>query len=247
MKTRDDIFTEVLVRNNRTTTDGFITDTLLKNWYTQAHVMAMAQHKWPFTEGRIATTFAGGNGDYGDEWYFEGYKANSFRKILVGGKKLTKLNFEDYEIFREVEPISNDRVFSEFGRVVYINPNSDVSGTLVAYGQYQPYIDVTDETALTLFSGFDEEGNEALIQEMSSYLQERQNATPTIVRGKIISQSIASHQNALEILDRIWQRVLDERAMFKTHRDRGGMFDRIDVLNQNRYSDTLRRDQFPNF
>lgn len=242
MRTRDDIFTEVLVRNNRTTTDGFITDTLLKNWYTQAHIFAMSQHKWPFTEGRIQTTFTAT-----EEWSFEGVKSDSIRMIQIGGKRLTKLNFEDYQIFRETEPTGNDRVFSDFSRVIFINPNIDASGTLVAYAQYQPYVDVTDETALTLFSGFDEEGNEALIQEMSSYLQERQSAVPTIVRGKIISQSIASHQNAMDILDRVWKRFLDEQAMYKTHPDRGGIFDRIDVLNQNRYSDTLRRDQFPNF
>src|SRR3990167_4083415 len=62
MKTRDDIFTEVLVRNNRTTTDGFITDTNLKAWYRDAHVWASAYHKWPFSEGRVSTTFTTGGG-----------------------------------------------------------------------------------------------------------------------------------------------------------------------------------------
>lgn len=242
MRTRDDIFAEVLVRNNRTTTDGFITDTLLKNWYTQANIFATAQHKWPFTEGRVQTTFTAR-----EEWNFEGYKDNSFRMMIIGGKRLTKLNFEDYQIFRETEPTSNDRVFSDYGRIVFVNPFADVSGTLVAYGQYQPYIDVTDETALTLFSGFDEEGNEALIQEMSSYLKEREGVIPTMSGGRPTSASITAHLNAVALLERVWQRILDEQAMYKTHPDRGGMFDRIDVLNQNRYSDTLRRDQFPNF
>lgn len=222
MFSRDDIFREVLVRNNRTTTDGFITDTILKNWYIQATDWAYSYKKWPFTEGRIQTTFTTGGGNNNDEWYFEGYKANSFRFIQVGGKRLEKRNFTDYQILLEEEPGKTDRIWAEFSRVIYINPNADVSGSVVAYCQYNPVIDVTNETAPTLFSGFDEEGNEALILEMSGKLFDKENQAE--------KTSIIAHQKATALLDAMWQRVLDERYTAQTDLDRGGLFKRIDVL-----------------
>ena len=230
LKTRDDLFTEVLVRNNRSTTDSFITDTMLKSWFASAHIWASAYHKWPFTEGRIQTTYAST-----EEWSFEGYKADSFRILQVGGKRLQKLNFEDYQIMREETPEADDRVFSDFGRTVFINPNADVSGTLVAYGQYQPYVDVTDETGVTIFSNYDEEGNEAMVEKMSGYLKRREH----------LAQEAELHdQRAVAKLDEVWSRVQGERYAYQTHPERGGMFERIDVVNGGIEDDILTRNQF---
>lgn len=244
MTTRDDIFTQVLVQNNRTTTDGFITDTMLKSWYTNALDWAYSYHKWPFTEGRIQTTFATGGGPNSDEWYFEGYKANSFRFIQVGGKRLEKRNFTDYQILLEEEPGKTDRIWAEFGRTIFINPNADVSGTLVAYNQYNPVVDVTNETAPTLFSGWDEEGNDAIVSYMTSQMFQRENQTPTVVRGKPISPAIIAMENATELLDQVWKRILDERYTAQTDSDRGGMFKRIDILRGRGQDEINSRNQF---
>lgn len=230
MRTRDDIFTEVLVRNNRTTTDGFITDTILKSWFKEAHVWGAGFKKWPMTEGRVSTTFTGA-----EEWSFEGYKTDSFRILQIGGNRLQKLNFEDYQIMREETPESSDRVFSDFGRVVFINPNADVSGTLVAYGQYQPYIDITDENGLTIFSDFDEEGNEALVEKMTGYLKRREH----------LAQEAELHdQRAAQKLLEIWQKIQDEQYAYQTSPERGGWMKRIDVINGCNYDDTLKENQF---
>jgi hypothetical protein len=230
LRTQGDIITEVLVRNNRTTTDGFITDTILRGWYFDAIIWAASYHKWPFTEGRMSTTWAGV-----EEVYFEGFKSDALRMLQIGGKRLTKLNFEDYQIFREESPESNERVFSDFGRVVYINPRIDASGTVVAYTQYQPTVDVTDETNQTIFSGYDEEGNEALVEKMTSYMKRREHE-PDEAEG---------HDKRAETkLDEVWGRIQDEQYAYKTHPDRGGMFERIDVVNGSRRSDEIKRDQF---
>lgn len=230
-----DIQTEVLVRNNRTTTDAFVTDAMLQDWTRQAHKWAASLHKWPFTEGRITTTFAAGTGAGGDEWSFEGYKADSFRLVQVGGKRLLKLNFEDYQILREVEPSADDRVYSDFGRLVFINPEADVSGSLTAYGQYEPVIDPTDLTAATVFSGYDEEGNEAIVEKMTSYLKEREH----------LPQEVQLHdQRATAKLEEIWKRVLDEQYAYQTHPDRQGMFKRFNVLRGTAEDELVKRDQF---
>lgn len=229
-----DIFTEFLVRNNRTTTDSFITDAMLQDWTRMSHTWAASYHKWPFTEGRIQTTYAGGGGPDGDEWFFEGYKSDSLRLLQVGGKLLTKLNFADYQIFREESPSATDRVFSDFGRTVFINPRADVSGTLTAYLQYAPTIDPTDLTANTIFSGFDEEGNESIVEKMMSYFKRREH---------LVQEAELHDQRAAVKLEEIWKRTLDEQYAYQTHPDRGGMFKRFNVLD-GRPGDEIKRDQW---
>lgn len=225
-----DIMTEVLVRNNRTTTDSFVTDAMLQDWTRMAHTWGAAYHKWPFTEGRTSTTWAST-----EEWNFEGYKADSFRIVQVGGKRLKKLDFANYQIFREEEPSAEERVFSDFGGLVFINPNIDLSGTLTAWGQYQPSVDPTDLTATTVFSGRDEEGNEALVEKMSGYLKRREH----------LAQEAELHdQRASAKLDEIWKRVLDEQYQYQTHPDSGGMFKRFDVLRGGITDEIFKRDQW---
>lgn len=229
--TTSDLITEVLARNNRSTTDGFITDAMLNGWVGQAHLWAAAYHKWPFTEGRVSTTYTSAQ----EEWNFEGYKSDSFRIIQVGGKRLQKLNFEDYQIMREESPDANDRVYADFGRTVFINPNADVSGTLTAYGQYMAIVDATGaDQSVSVFSTYDEEGNEAILEKMTGYLKRREH----------LPQEAELHdQRAAAKLDEIWKRIQDEQYAYQTHPDRGGMFERFDVLD-GRPSDEIKRDQF---
>lgn len=226
--TTGDIMTEVLVRNNRTTTDSFITDAMLQDWLREAHTWASSQKKWPFTEGRVSTTYTGS-----EEISLEGYKADSLRFIQIGGKRLQKLNFEDYQIFREEEPNSNERVYSDFGRVVFVNPNVGLSGTLVAYGQYQPTLDPTDLTAETVFSSWDAEGNEAIIEKMTSYLKRREH---------LPDEAELHDQRATAKLEEVSTRIGQEQ--FAYHTTDRSMFKRIDVIDGYREDEMFRRDQF---
>ena len=234
LRTRDDIFTAFLVRNNRSTTDSFITETNLKNFYKDSVLWAASQKKWPATEGRVQTTFAAGLGPGTDEYYFEAYKQDSFRVLQIGGKRLRKLNFEDYQTFREEESDSTERVWSDFHRTVFINPNIDLTGTLVAYGQFQPIVDVTDETGVTFFSDYDDEGNEAIVEKMNSYLKQREHLIDEVV--------VFDHRASLK-LNEVWNRVLDEQQKYQTHISTGGRFSRFDALNGT-FPDRVSEDQF---
>lgn len=216
MRTRDDLFTEVLVRNNITTTDTFITDATLKNWFRDAHIWAASFHKWPMTEGRVSTTFVAT-----EEWMIEGYKADSFRMIQIGGNRLTKLNFEDYQTFREEEPSGDDRVFSSFGKLVFINPYVGLTGTMTAWGQFQPYVDVTDETGVTIFTDWNDEGNEGIFEKMTCFLKHRLGNA---------SDAELHDQRAAAKLDEVWKHYQQEQFKKQTHPDSGGMFKRFDVL-----------------
>jgi len=96
LRTNNDIITEVLVRNNRTTTDSFITDTTIQGWLKDAHIWAAGFKKWPMTEGKNSTTAASAvlsPEGYTTIAYPEGYKADSIRLLTVGGKRFNKKNF----------------------------------------------------------------------------------------------------------------------------------------------------------
>ena len=223
-----DFIDEVLVELSASTTSGYYSDTIIKDWIKQGHSFATSYRKWPMTEGRVSTTYAST-----EEWSFEGYKPDSFRIMTVGGKRLQKLNFEDYQIFKEERPDSNDRVFTDFGGLVYINPNIDASGTLVAYGQYNPVLDTTDLTATTVFTNWDIEGNRAILHEMLSY---------AYFREREFNQSEVHHKRAIELLDGVYDRINKEQYAYQT-KDRG-MFERFDVLKGGMNEELIKRDQW---
>ncbi len=232
LRTTGDIITEVLVRNNRTTTDGFITDGILQSWLKTAHMFVTSYHKWPLTEGRTSTTFASfvSNEDgYLQGSYPEGWKSESIRSLTIGGKKVTKTNFYKFQKFIEDNPQDTSRIFTDRGKIIYINPRIDLSGTVTAWGQYTPILDVTDMTATTIFSDSDEEGNEAIVFMMSSYLFERESPSAGVSKGKVVSPSIAKIQKAIDVLDLLWKRVADEQFGYNTPLD-DGMWKRFDVL-----------------
>jgi len=221
--TKENVFTEVLVRNNRTTTDGFITQAMLSDWYIDANLWAGSVYKWPFTEGRVSTTFASGGGTDSDEYNFEGYKADSFRIVTVGGERLTKLKFADYLIMKEESPDSTDKVFSDFNRTMFINQNAGLSGNTVCYGQVQEAIDATDEDHESVFTNWDREGNEAIVSKMSSYLKRREHQ---------LDEAQAFDLEAQTSLDKIWKKIQDEQYAYQTSPDREGIFSYFPVVDE---------------
>ena len=126
-------------------------------------------------------------------------------------------------------------MFSDFGRTLFINPNADVSGSLVAFGQYTPSIDPTDLTATTIFSDYDEEGNEAYVEKMTSFLKRREH---------LAEEAELHDQRASAKLDEIWKRVIEEQYAYQSGKSSSGMFDRIDVVRGNYESEEFKRNQF---
>lgn len=213
---------EILLRTGKSTTSGWVSDTNLKNWINQSHRWAAGQKKWPMTEGRIQTTFTTGTGPNSDEWDFEGYRADSFRLMQIAGKRVQKLNYEDYLIYREEKPNGTGRCYSDIDGVVVINPNIDLSGTVTAWGQYLPAnFDITDETSETIFTEGNDDGNEAVIEKAIGYAYKRD--------GKK-RESLEQNLVAKQILDELWENIKQEQSVNQTTEERGGMYRRFDVL-----------------
>jgi len=231
INTQGDIINDVLVQSNVSTTAGFYTDSMLSTFASKAQTWAAARHKWPFTEGRVSTTFAGTE----ENGYPEGWKPDSIRILQVGGKLLKKVGYADFLRYKEDYPQGTEKIYSDHGGLYFINTASGVSGTTVLWGQFlPPKLDATDTSALTVFSGTAEEGNEAIVEEMISYCLKRE---------KNLTESVAHHQNAVLILDGLWKRIQDEQ--YQNHTIAGdGMFKRFSVVEGGFKEDIFKRDQF---
>lgn len=235
LSTASEIISEVLVRNNRTTTDGFVTDDMLEAWLKSSNTYCVAKYKWPLSEVRDQSLAWTGAEEVPYSSFSVKFKADAIRILQIGGKRLRKIAFEEYTIFREKYPSDNERVFSDFGRVLYINPYADVSGTIAAFGQYAPTIDPTDDTATTIFSNFDEEGNEAIVEKMTGYLKRREH---------LPDEAELHDQRADTKLQGLYEKIQAEQYKYHTGKDSEGMFTRIDVLNGDYHTELNRRDQF---
>lgn len=235
LSTVSDIINEVLVRNNRTTTDSFVTDDMLEDWLRTANNYCATQHKWTLSEVRDYTTSWDGSEMIDYSSFTVSFKADSIRILQIGGKRLEKRSFEDFLIMREERPSAKDRVFSDFGRVLYVNPGADVSGSIAAFGQYAPQIDPTDDSATTIFSTFDEEGNEAIVEKMTEYMKRREH---------IPDEAELHGQRTDLILQKVWKKMQDEQFKYQTGPDTDGMFKYFDVLEGGYRNELYRRDQF---
>lgn len=237
LTTSGDIITEFLVRNNRTTTDGFITDSTAQGWLKEAHKWACGYHKWPFTEGRVSTTFASVTNE--DGWstlsYPEGWRSDSVRLLTIGGKHFDKKNFYKFQSFLEDNTGDSSKIYTDRERQIYINPSaSSLSGTAVLWGQYQPVLDVTDLTSNTIFSLYEEDANEALVEKMTAYLKRREHQA---------FESQVNEQTAQAHLDALWSRVQSEQYAY-TDTLNEGMWKRFDVLKGGFKEDIFKRDQW---
>lgn len=219
-----EIKNEVLVLLGTSTSVAFYTDTILNNWVDKAHKWAAGVHKWPFTEGRVSTTYASlatnEDGDLVGE-YPEGWKSDSIRYLTIGGKVLKKTLFQRFRQFREERSSQDDKIFTDYGRLYYVNPNTALSGTVTAWGQFTPAdLDGTDPNSETIFSPT-ETGNEAIVEKVLEYARIREGNP----------QEAQLHSaRARTILEELWMQWKDEQFGYQDHNVSDGMFKRIDFL-----------------
>lgn len=236
MKTVAELKKSFLVRNGVTTTTAFYTDDVLNQFADDAHQWAAASYKWPITEGRVSTTFASLVTDEDGFWvgsYPEGWKTDSIRQLKIGGKRLNKKSFYEFQNFVEDQPSNTERIFSDYSQRYYINPNIDLSGTVTVWGQYTPTT-LEGDAANTVFSNYQEEANEAVVLKMLEYGMWRER------KG---TEAQAFADKADKKLAEVWKLVQDEQFGYQTA-DNDGMFERFDVVRGGFRDDIFKRDQF---
>jgi len=229
-RTIGNIIDAVLVRGNVTTTAaGLYTDTVMKSWVNDAHRWAAGFSKWPFTEGRYSTTFTGEETPYP-----EGWKSDSIRYLEIGGERFKKVLFQTYKMYREDVSNGEDKIYSDYVRTIFVNTLSGATGTMTVYGQYTPAeMDTSLPSSTTVFSDAEDDGNEAIVEEILRYSKIRE--------GKYDEANV-HHTRAIDILTNIRERPAGEQFGYQSHET--GMWSRVDILGGEYYSDALKRDQW---
>src|SRR3990167_1853080 len=217
-----DIKDEVIRRAGISSTVAYFTDAILDDWLDNAHKWAAGYKKWTVTEGRVKTTYvADSTSEEMGLAYPENWRPDSIRFLQVGGKRFKKTNFIKYQEFREDNSSSQDKIFSDFGRLYYVNPNAYVAGTTTLLGHFTPAdFDFTDNTAKTVFSDTVEEANEAIVEKVLAQVKQRQQKT---------DEALLHEKRAREILLEELEQIQEEQFAYQEH-EGDGLWKRIDVL-----------------
>jgi len=222
---------DVIVKLGITTTTAFWTDAILDDFIDEAYTWTTGYKKWPFTEKRDIS--ANTSDETEIHTYPSDFKTDSIRILTVNDKIVRKVDFQQYLRFREQQSSNTKRIYSDFNRTYYINPNMDISGTIHSYGQYFPALDPTDETSTTVFSGAEEDGNEAISEKALEYAR---------IREQKFNEAKTHRENAKRILDDVWDRIADEQYAYQPEGE--GMWRHVDVVSGAYRTDLFRRDQF---
>ena len=208
-------------------------ETELSRWLRLSRNEAVARNPWPFTEGRLEIASASGTEKYD---YPLILKSDSLRYLTVNDKRYDKKLFEDYLKYKEDYSSGSNKIYSDRNRVLYINHLADDFGnSIVCYGQVIVTGSVDSQTATTVFSTAEPEGDEAIIQlAYSKALGSEKMNKPT--------QAKKERSEAFEILDGIWKRIQDKQHTYQTKDT--SMFKRMDILGGGYEGEIRSRKQF---
>jgi hypothetical protein len=193
--------------------NDLFTDTDLGEFIKLAVMKAWDYKPWDFTEGsKTATTISdmitSGYADYPQD-----IQSGSLYLLKINGYEYKKLIFQDYLKFFEDYPTSNERVWSEQKRFVFMNPNAySVGQVLDMYGKLMPPI-LSGSSDLLPFSpdtdNQEHSGNEAIVLiafgEALSSEKKKNPQQGEVERGK-----------GYQLLDIIWKPFKDARSLLQS-------------------------------
>lgn len=143
--------------------------------------------------------------DYYD--YPPDFLTGSISRLYFNGLKYDKKAFEDFLDYVDesqqasLPPDPNKHYFAEFGRQFFVWPGVTTAGNNdgLVWGNIQPP-ELTDSTTKTIFSQWDDSGNEAIVKKNLSVLMERLDS------GFAMTQKA----EAIQLLQLIWKKVVTE-------------------------------------
>ena len=223
MATFSEIITNVVIKGSLNTTASFYTDALIEREVNKAKIWAESYHKWPMTEYMDKSgSFTSGTEEYA--YPNTAFKTDTIRMLKIGDYLFEKKRFEDYLKFRESNSSATDRIFSDYGRTLYINPNC-ASGTTYCFGQLSTsdYPAGTDKSA---FSLGESEADEAITEKAISNLK---------AKAMKLDEAIAWENMAKTRLEEVWKRIQQEQYAYSPKDS--SMFERLDVVESDYYED----------
>ena len=205
MQTRADFESELQIRllsaNNSTNFGAARLTKLIQD----AELWATSLHFWPqLSRARVTDTFAGQ--EYYD--YPDDFLTDSINRLYINGKRYDRKNFGDFRDYVDAPtatsfpPDQTKNFFANYGRQYFVFPVPTVTGpddNLIIWGNIQsPGLPLS--TSTTIFSLWDDSGNEAIVQKAFSVAMQR--IAP--------SEAAAAKQDALGLLAIMYKRVTDQ-------------------------------------
>lgn len=212
---------------------GFMSSTTIKSWIDRGNKWACSYKPWPFMEGAKYTTAT--SDEYYD--YPEEFLSDSISELKVeqddgSMDRYNKVRFKSYQRYREDREDGEDKIFSDYGRYYFINPNTISPGdTIELWGQETPD-DLTNDNDETPFKN-DHKGEEAILKyAMAIGLRKKKN----------FQEAEMEEKKAEKLLDEIWSRIAISQAEYDT-KDKP-LFRRINILNGRTEDEINNENQF---
>lgn len=145
------------------------------------------------------------NYDYYD--YPTDFLTGSVSRVYFNGKSYKKVAYQDFLDYVDntkdghPAPDTTKRYFAEYGRQFFVWPGVTSAGTNdgLVWGNVQPP-ELTNSTDKTIFSQWDDSGNEAIVKKSISVLMERLD----------VGFANEQKQEAIQLLTLIWAKVATE-------------------------------------
>jgi hypothetical protein len=191
METFADLKSELQKRLMSSSSSSSFSDTRLGELINSAYRWAASLFPWDDLK-RAKETVTVANQEYYD--YPEEFQTNSVFRLTVDGEAYKKISFPTYLEYKDNNESSTDKLFSEYGRQLFIYPTPTQAGlSIVIWGIIQPakLISGSDKT---FFYNFDISANEAIVNK----------ALSTALLSIDPSKSAQLKQEAFEILSIIW-------------------------------------------
>jgi len=210
MRTRGQIKAKLQPKLMAVGTSTYFTSTRIEDQINDSYLTVAAARQWPdIKKGFVTNTEA--NQDYYD--YPDNCQSESIFKISVDGDSgYDKWDFEDFMNFVEENPDSTDKIFSEYGRQIFIFPTPTTTGSanLIFWGIIQP-ASLTDDGDVTMFTDWADVLNEAI--EQDAYGNLIQNIDPNKSLNAITLSERIITKEWKKIADRL-QRKLKDRPQW---------------------------------
>lgn len=209
MTTREDLENELKARLMVANNSTLVSDTRVTQLVKDAYLWAATLFFWPpLYRSRIFSTIPNTQSlayDYYD--YPTDMLTGTISRLYIDGKKYEKKRFQDFldyvdnALENSTPPDSTKKYFAEYARQFFIYPASTTSGTDngIVWGNVQP-ANLDNATDKTIFSLWDDSGNEAILKKALSVEMER------------LDSGFANEQKAeaVQLLTLIWRKVVVE-------------------------------------
>ncbi len=210
-----------------TSSDLFFTDDILGRFINRSIRWAAGLHAWPQTESAVYRDSVAGQEYYNIP---ENVPADSIYLLEYNGEFYKKLRWREYQKYKSDNGTgATDKVFSDFGNRIFINPAPAVElvGGIVLWSQKTPD-ELSGTTDVTPFQG-NLVIEEAILKHANGRLLVKQ-------RGSFLPVGRALMAEAKSELDEEWERIMKDQSDYKTKE--ASMFDVPNFYQHNGHTKT---------